>query len=243
MVTAALAGYKIRARRRKQSDVLLKDSQTIPALSKTSRTALPLTSDAAAGRWFFRGAHGESVTELDDSDLLEWMKSCVDPKDLRTARFRRALGQDWLTVEQASRRIREERGEIVGARAGALFASLTGLPLSLLAHGGTPVQALLLLLGLAAGGAAALVRRGPDVLPRVLIVQVLAAVAWGSAVYGLAGFAMALYLPLLFIALFAAAGSRIGGAIGRVLHARDRTRLARLTNVPASERAEDAVAA
>lgn len=221
----------------------MSDPVTDPMGASTLRIALPLTADVASGRWFLSLPRRESVVELTDSALLEWARNCVDPDELHSARFRRPLAKDWLTAEQASALVRQERGEIVGARTGAAFAALTGLPVAVLTQGGGPREALLLALVLAASGAPALIRRGADVLPRVLIVQALAALGVGVATYGLGGLVAALYLPVAFMALFSAVGSRAGGAVGRVIHARDRARLVTSEGVPAAGRTEDAVAA
>jgi hypothetical protein len=201
----------------KETQVYLNVQDITRKRTDSVRAVLPLTSDVAASRWELCATSGGSSLELDDTGLLSWItQNSHAPEVLRAAVCRRPYEARWLPVQQSAARVLAERGEVLGARIGCLVAAFLA-PLSvLLAFGGSALHAVLLLLVLAAGGAAGLPRRGTEVLPRVLIVQVFAALALIGTEAGIWGAIVALYASALLMAGFTTFGSRVGGILGRL---------------------------
>jgi hypothetical protein len=183
--------------------------------------------------------------ELDDAELLEWIQQRANDTDaMRAARFRHGYERAWLTGEAAAGRVLRARAEVLGARIGTTIATLLLPALLLATNGGTPTEAGTLAAALTAGGAFALMWRGPSVLARVAVLQTIAVAVLVGRDHGIVvGLVAGVYLPPIVMTLATVCGAYAGTLIAADRHAKLRRQLARVLPELNRGEAEDAVAA
>jgi hypothetical protein len=174
------------------------------------RRGQPETPALAVARWQLRTS-GDTQDSFDDAGLLAWSRRRSADSGLGSVQARRDYERSWIGAEEAVRRVRLERAEVLGARIGAVASILLVPPLLVLLAGGSGLHALGLAFGLSVCGTTAILRRGADVIMRALMLQAFGTVL-GMSMH--ANLFVALLVGAYVPAAATAAAAYLGGRLG-----------------------------